>query len=328
MRHFEWGVAREGYQWREAFVPYVPGSLLGSGPWSQQQLIFKQARFLTPGPTPEWRTYQPVETPELLETFANLELTENVIGTFVNTYGLLGVGEDVLFTDGTNAIGESFAMWEYQVLDLRHVLQVWAALQARDLETLQRWFHLEEVPTPATIWYQPEELLPPVIESPLVVKPHGPGEPLSTGIGKAHVITPYDRWATNIRFLYSASPYRSQLIREPAGGLDARGLAVTWLQSHINCHLADFTEATVRLLPGASAPLPLELEIVPKNLCGALWLHVAETLRQSEGYQQCPVCRHVFHVNAKARRASTTYCSTRCRVRAARQRQAQAAHAV
>jgi hypothetical protein len=308
MRPFEWGVATTGYQWREGYVimhdkTITPG--YGDPSWNTRM------RFLTPGTASDWRIYRPLETPHLLETFANIELTERGIEAFANTFGMLAGGWQVPFVDGPVADGETFAWWEQEVLAVRHALRVWATIQAGDQETLTGWFHLKEAPPYATICY-------------------GPGEPLFMWIARAEVMSVqslHERWGENPRLLHAERPFCCEVLNMRAGGLDATGLAVTWLQNHINRHLWMDVGAAVSPVDTARASLPMDLEIVPKNLRGALWLQLAEALRRHEGYQQCPICHQVFHVHAKARRASTTYCSPRCRVRAARQRQTQAGQA-
>ena len=72
-----------------------------------------------------------------------------------------------------------------------------------------------------------------------------------------------------------------------------------------------------------SRPVPLSLKVVPSNLLTALWLQLGAAMEGDGRYQRCPQCQHWFQVPAKAKRASTTYCSPRCRIRAYRERHEQ-----
>ena len=115
---------------------------------------------------------------------------------------------------------------------------------------------------------------------------------------------------------------------EPLPPGDVGGYALVWLQEQINWHLAAYVIPYVGYDQESHTPIPLTMQTMPKHLYGALWLQLALSVRGTERDQQCRQCGTWFRVPAKARRSSTTYCSTRCRVKAARQRQASAMQGV
>jgi hypothetical protein len=110
----------------------------------------------------------------------------------------------------------------------------------------------------------------------------------------------------------------------PPPRLDPPTIAHLWLQSVINYQLGLSVNVVLAETDDKGEGGALAPQIMPRNLAGAVWLQFATGLRGAEWRRQCPQCDDWFHVHANARRANTTYCSTRCRVRASRQRQARA----
>jgi hypothetical protein len=119
-------------------------------------------------------------------------------------------------------------------------------------------------------------------------------------------------------------------LREPASYLieplpapDVEGYALAWLQAQLNWHLTEYVTPSVGYDEEGdiAVPLvPLTMHPMPKHLYGALWLQFA-LIVGVEWDQPCQQCGTWFRVPANARRPTTAYCSTRCRVKAARQRQ-------
>jgi hypothetical protein len=103
---------------------------------------------------------------------------------------------------------------------------------------------------------------------------------------------------------------------------------LAWLQAQINKHISQFATPYVGYVQESDTAIPLAMQTMPKHLYGALWLQLALSVRGTDRDQQCRQCGSWFRVPAKARRSSTAYCSTRCRVKAARQRQASAMQGV
>jgi len=291
MVQFAWSVAQDGYRWCEA------------RPLDAGQLSATSTRMLTPGFTLAWHRYHPLEdAPALYRAFAEVEPTEEGIQAFANHYGMLGLWEAVVLDDKI-AQGERLEVWQEHILAMRHTLWVWEALLQRDQATLHRWFTMEDHGSFANVVYRPDTPFP---------------------MGVPHVVPQFvDDPQVEAAMLSTPRHGSGGLyIDEPPVPRDVAGLALAWLRAQINTRLAKGCYAYVGYVQERDAAIPLALQTMPRHVCGALWLQLALVVRGTERDQQCRQCGNWFRVPAKARRANTAYCSTRCRVKAARQRQA------
>ena len=306
MGHFEWGVAGEGYIWRDA-VPAQEEPRFADYPG-------KPSRFLIAGVTPLWKRYQPLkDRPALFRTFAETAPTEAGILAFAKVYGTLGLGERLL--DEPTTSGERLQWWEIHIEAMQHTLLVWDALQKRDAASLQRWFTVVTHETRPTVFVPPP--------NGVHIRYHHDTPMRHSGIIPQFLLT-RDTQDLAWPFLhpgvsmdhYAVEPYRPR---------DAAGWALLWLSTHINTYLRTYTVPYLGFTEKPAEPIPMALQTMPTNLCGALWLQVALAIRGTERFQHCQECQEWFQVPAKARRANTKYCSTKCRVRAARHQAAQPA---
>ena len=103
---------------------------------------------------------------------------------------------------------------------------------------------------------------------------------------------------------------------------DPIGPALHCMQSLINEHLHH--RASPRLLWEQSRDR-LGLYIVPEGLIGALWLQFARAVERDAKFRQCPECGTWFEVAPGRGRTDKQFCSTACRTKAYRKRQAEAA---
>lgn len=308
MAQFEWGIAREGYVWCDARPFQDPQSAL---------VRLGGKRFLIPVFTLAWKRYYPMEEkPALYREFAAVEPTEVGIQAFANKYGFLGLGEPIAVAEEQHSHGEDLLIWQAELCYMAHAVCVWEAIQGHDHAALARWFRLEKHERYANIYYEPDT-------------------PWPFGVPRVSPQTLYDQEQRDITlFLFTNLPTaRSGLdvpaaVSEPDIPTNAAGLALAWLQCQLNVKLTAHVALYVGYMDDPTSRIPLALQTMPKNLCGALWLQFALALRGTERDQQCRQCGEWFRVPAKARRASTAYCSTRCRVKAARQRQASAMQGV
>ena len=69
----------------------------------------------------------------------------------------------------------------------------------------------------------------------------------------------------------------------------------------------------------------LGLYIVPEGLIGALWLQFARAVERDARFRQCAECTTWFEVSPGRGRTDKQFCSTACRTKAYRKRQAEAA---
>ena len=98
--------------------------------------------------------------------------------------------------------------------------------------------------------------------------------------------------------------------------------ALHYVQSKINAKLEG--RASPRLLWDAKRER-LGLYIVPAGLVGALWLQFARAVERDSRFRQCAECGTWFELAPGTARADKLYCSTPCRTKAYRKRQAEAA---
>jgi hypothetical protein len=97
--------------------------------------------------------------------------------------------------------------------------------------------------------------------------------------------------------------------------------ALHYVQSTINKQLQE--RASPRLLWDANRER-LGLYIVPNGLVGALWLQFARAVERDSQFRQCAECGIWFELAPGTARADKLYCSTPCRTKAYRKRQAEA----
>ena len=102
---------------------------------------------------------------------------------------------------------------------------------------------------------------------------------------------------------------------------DPIGPALHCMQSLINEHLHH--RASPRLLWEQSRDR-LGLYIVPEGLIGALWLQFARAVERDAKFRQCAECTTWFEVSPGRGRTDKQFCSTACRTKAYRKRQAKA----
>ena len=99
------------------------------------------------------------------------------------------------------------------------------------------------------------------------------------------------------------------------------GPALHCMQNLINEHLHQ--RASPRLVWEQSRDR-LGLYIVPEGLIGALWLQFARAVERDAKFRQCPECGTWFEVSPGRGRTDKQFCSTACRTKAYRKRQAEA----
>jgi len=293
MGAFTWFVAQSGY-----CCDVQPWQDLGAAQPTPTAVLF-------PDSTLHWRRYAPMAKYEVLyRTFAELDPSPAGLLGFANTYGLLGLWGNV-WPGGTPTAmpvhGEPVAHWQDAIRDLREALMVWDVLQRHDQEALARWVLRQETTDGvlSLIW-TPEA-------------PFRRGRPFVKESER-----PEGTFGLALR-----DPHAS--VAEPLPTHDVWGMACAWLQERINEHLEAYVMSRVGYDPDTDTVVPFTMQHMPKHLYGALWLQFALSLGGEGWDRHCAQCGRWFRVPAKARRQNTVYCSTACRVKAARQRHATAA---
>jgi hypothetical protein len=293
MGTFEWFVAKEGYccaaqLWQD----------LGAAQPTPTPVLFPDA-------TLHWRRYAPMQEYEVLyRTFAELDPSPEGLLGFANTYGLLGLWGNVWPGDTPTAMpvhGESVAQWQDAIRDMREAVMVWDVLQRHDQEALSRWVLRQEAEDGglSIVWTAEAPFRR---GRPFMKEGQRPSGPAGLPLRDPHAF-----------------------IAEPLPPHDVWGAACSWLQDRINAHLEAYVMPRVGYDAATDTVIPFTVQLMPKHLYGALWLQFASSLGGEAWDRHCAQCGRWFRVPAKARRQNTVYCSTPCRVKAARQRQATAA---
>jgi predicted nucleic acid-binding Zn ribbon protein len=78
----------------------------------------------------------------------------------------------------------------------------------------------------------------------------------------------------------------------------------------------------IKALRDSAGNVALSVEI--DELMPALWLQFAFAVAEDKQYRRCAVCDRAFELAPGENRADRRFCSDRCRIRAYRQRKAQA----
>jgi hypothetical protein len=103
---------------------------------------------------------------------------------------------------------------------------------------------------------------------------------------------------------------------------DVIGPALHFMQRLINDHL--HRRASPRLLWEENRER-LGLYLVPDGLIGALWLQLSRAVERDARFRQCLECETWFEFAPGRGRTDKQFCSTACRTKAYRRRQAEAA---
>jgi hypothetical protein len=247
------------------------------------------------------RPYRPLDkAPALFRNFAELEVDETAIRDFAAKWGLLGgparrqlAGVDDLDDPRITPSYwiEFLEDWEWQILWIRHALQLWDAYNSRDAATLARFISVD------TEWPYPED------PRPLLAAYHAD-------------LRPEARWTT-VR-----QPYKHIMIntlRNHAMSLEADlfEAALYAICMTVNAHL---TSAAI-VCTGLRTEQPrIELRLSPYGLIGVIWLQLALALEGSKEFRKCTVCRAWYGCSTGQARARRTYCSDKCKMRAYRHR--------
>lgn len=322
-------LSKEGYTWVYAKYPggRIPAKLRRRHSWSEFWKLagLKYPRdcvgpFLTDGKVdvPEYRelieakytSYRPFEThPALFREFAELELSGEAVRYFADRWGVLGaignIGHPiiVLFEEGWEELWdespefycEPFGGWLWAISTMRYVLHLWDLLRANDTAVLSRAIHWNDsssVSIRDTVNPQPRYRRPKRIEFHDFKKD----------------------WTFEIDELIADEEHK--MFSDMAPG-DVLIPALVFVRDQINWHLREHTSAQLNDAANASE---MGIQLVPKNLFGALWLQFAQAIDDDRDYYRCTQCRKWFEVAPGSGRPDKQYCSNACRQRAYRNR--------
>jgi hypothetical protein len=290
---FLWRVAEGGYRWldsRPGFEPHQP-----------------RQQFLTDGRpigAEGFRVlqYQPLAAfPGLFRVFADTDPSPDGIKTFADRFGPLGgdVAKPIPLSDKPKpkgvplGTGEALGAWNGEILMMRFAVDIWEAARNGDVGRLEPVISWTEDGSGVQILSHPDLAKGEVPEAPARVERAWIA---STQLGNGVL----DRFV------------RGDLVKP----------ALHYVQSTINAKLEG--RASPRLLWDAKRER-LGLYMVPDGLIGALWLQLAKAVERDSKFRQCAECGIWFELAPGTARADKLYCSTPCRTKAYRKRQAEAA---
>ena len=289
---FPWQVAQGGYHW-------VDSHSFGESPQCRYPCL-THGRPIGAGAFRVMR-YQPLSTfSGLFRVFADIEASRGGIKAFADRFGLLGgsiamtipLYDQLSAQDAPVGSGEPLAAWSDQILMMRFAIDLWEAARTGDVGRLERVISWTEDGSGVRVDSHPE-----VPDRHLAEAPSWREHALI-----AHTVLGDDVLGPFIQ---------GDLVRP----------ALYHVQRKINGQLKG--RASPRLLWDAGRER-LGLYIVPDGLIGALWLQFARAVERDSQFRQCAECGIWFELARGTARSDKLYCSTPCRTKAYRKRQAEA----
>jgi hypothetical protein len=247
------------------------------------------------------------EFPALFATFATLPLTAEAVLTFANTYGCLGVAEELPAEIGEDPVqGESLWDWQQEICELRGVLAVWEGLK---VDT------------------DPVAALSPYVTVTQGSNKNAKRYPLASARATEALTATLragEGWYCTVRSENAALVYRPSSPLEDVA-VAMRAAAWEFVQTEINWKVPAHTHVQLAYLPDQGDTHP-RIRIVPKHLLGALWLQFARAVDGNKDYGQCLTCENRFEISLQETgyRTNRAYCSDACRSKAYRERQLRA----
>ncbi|MCD6072886.1 MAG: hypothetical protein K0S42_3402 [Microvirga sp.] len=290
---FPWRVAEGGYRWVDAH------------PMSESRQ--ERRPFLTDGRpigAGSFRVlqYQPLGAfSGLFRVFADTESSRDGIKAFADRFGPLGgdIAASIPLYDQPHrkgvavGVGEPLAAWNQQILTMRFAVHVWEAARSGDVGRLEQIIFWEKDGSGVQMLSHPELPLGQLPEPPALVE--------RAWIAGTHLGDDVlDRFVPG------------DLVKP----------ALHYVQGTINKQLQ--RRASPILVWGANRER-LGLYIVPDGLVGALWLQLARAVERDSHFRRCGECGIWFELAPGTARSDKLYCSTPCRTKAYRKRQAEAA---
>jgi hypothetical protein len=295
---FLWRVAEDGYHW-------VHSDWVHSDP--AFECNEQRQPFLTDGRPSgaagyRVRQYLPLaEFPGLFRVFGETKPNQDGIKAFADRFGPLGgdIAKQIPLYDQPNAqatpmgFGEPLAAWSDEILTMRFAIDISDAARNGDVNRLERVIFWTEDGNGVQILSHPE-------------LPNGQLPQTPARVERAWIAATHLGDGVLERFV------PGDLIKP----------ALHYVQSTINEKLEG--RAVPRLLWDTKRER-LGLYIVPEGLIGALWLQFARAVERDSRFRQCAECGIWFELAPGTARADKQFCSTACRTKAYRKRQAEAA---
>ena len=290
--NFAWEVANAGHHWLQTHA-------IGQG--TDVRWHYLTTSYATGGARFLARRYHPLSAfSGLFRNFAATDPSLDAINVFADRFGLLGGNlrkRIVLYDQGRDGkhpigFGEHVDEWLHEILVMRLAVDLWESARQGNVDHLGRMISWAPDGTRVSINTHPD-----LQRGQLPQKP-------------AHVH----------RAVIAAEHLDQEILARFVPG-DPIGPALHCMQGLINEHLHH--RASPRLLWEPNRDR-LGLYIAPEGLIGALWLQFARAVERDARFRQCTECTTWFEVAPGRGRADKQFCSTACRTRAYRKRQAEA----
>ena len=289
---FRWEVAQDGYRWLESHAVERSDQM--------RQPFLTHGRPIGAGGFRLMKYHPLAAFSGLFRVFANTEPSRDGVKAFADRFGPLGrnIEKPIPLYDQPNAkgvpvgTGEPLGAWSDEILIMRYAVELWEAARNGDIATLERVIR----------W-----------------KPDGSGVEIAGHPGVARGQLPEAPvWVE--RTTIADTHFGDGVLERFVPG-DLVYPALHYLQSKINQKLEG--RASPRLFWDTKRER-LGLYIVPDGLVGALWLQFARAVERDSRFRQCAECGIWFELAPGTARADKLYCSTPCRTKAYRKRQAEA----
>ena len=290
---FRWQVAQGGYRWVDSDPSSSPTSSASPSSPTAGPVGAAGLRVLQ---------YLPLaEFPGLFRVFGETEPSHDGVKAFADRFGPLrsDIAMQILLYDQPNAqgtptgLGEPLAAWTNEILMMRFAIDIWDAARNGDVDRLERVIFWTEDGSGVQILSHRDLAKGELPETPARVE----------------------------RAWIAGTHLGDDVLGRFVPG-DLVKPALHYVQSTINEKLEG--RASPRLLWDAKRER-LGLYIVPDGLIGALWLQFARAVERDSRFRQCAECGIWFELAPGTARADKLYCSTPCRTKAYRKRQAEAA---
>jgi hypothetical protein len=290
---FPWQVAEGGYRWVDSHPIREPDRV--------RRPFLTHGRPIGAGGF-RVRHYLPLGAfPGLFRVFADTEPDRGGVKAFADRFGPLGgeIAKQIPLYDQPNTkgvplgTGEPLVAWSTEIMMIRFAIGVWEAARNGDVGRLERVISWTKDGSGVEILSHPE-------------LPNGQVPKAPAWVERAWI----------------AGTHLGEAVLERFVPGDLVKPALHYVQGTINRQLDG--RASPRLLWDVSRER-LGLYIVPTGLIGALWLQFARAVERDSKFRQCAECDIWYELAPGTARADKLYCSTPCRIKAYRKRQAEAA---
>jgi hypothetical protein len=283
--HFAWWVPAAGFEWQTHAA--AGQDEYGRPKADRVVLVAKKGK--------AYRTYHPLQVPELYRTFAETPQNPESMLAFANSYGCLGFSGSVAFLHTTSADAlrdqirspypEDQFEWLNEIRSLRNEMLMFEALTRGSEADLKRWvarWNERDAELTRFSNHIDERNDPRAEDQWLVIQPDDRGRPVDV-----HGYHP--NWP------------------------DRRAVAWDHLVRHANLRIHQHCAPYLR--QRGEQVGNLTIRVVPNGLLGAIWWQFARVTTGELGYRRCRVCDRLIELSTgdTGFRRDREFCSNKCK---------------